>query len=810
MDSNLGVVLNVVFTVLMLILAWVDLKTFKTQNHRDFKSIIMSMGVLGTFVGIFVGLMGFNASNVEESIPILLEGLKVAFYTSIAGMGIAIMLAIIQKLKSTKSNFTNSTEYFMHQAQNLDTLIYLQELQKLDSLLQIQTQIQENISAQKNTEQNRLDIQVQHFNMLENILANGFENVQKDLKQAVSELAKGASEGLIDALSSVIKDFNTRLSEQFGNNFKEFNEAIEKMLVWQRDYQETINKSQEILREVFELMQSTASTLDSIAQRNQEVMSFYNDLKIFLEETKNTSQDIQESLKPLSILKDDAKESIVCVKNLFENALNNMNILSQVLRTAFGESEKILEQRIEHLQQDAHEALKNLNQNLNAHSEILHNHISDNSNTLKESFVHLGEHFKQFSKSLNGEITDMYENAHSQMKQNSMIFTQSIENQSKNFKESIDTLQQVGEKSFVNLKEDIHNMYELGSKQLEGIAQKNTQFFEDSLVQSKKYLHEKNTLLQELFTGNIEQLSRNFKQISADVTSCIQTLQEQVKESNEHSRMIFAEHQKFMEEQQRITKEGVVAGANAMVKQNRSFLEGIGTQTKDFFTQSLKLWQNDQKEALNKIIDDHKRVTQSFEQLTQTFFSNLTSLSNGLHSGINEVKDSLKKMLHDLVLDLKEGSEKYNSNSLAIMESNIAHISQKIVSLQELSHRSMDVVAQEYLAQFKKLMDDSIHVPQEASMKILNEIEQLQKGIAANILTTNQGIASNKEEVRMIIENINTHIQNQLNSTQQVNESLCDSLQKLDKSLAELTKGFKSDYEWFLRRISDFMGTYRN
>lgn len=47
---------------------------------------LSTLGVLGTFFGITWGLMGFNADDLDNSIPILLGGLKTAFFTSLAGM----------------------------------------------------------------------------------------------------------------------------------------------------------------------------------------------------------------------------------------------------------------------------------------------------------------------------------------------------------------------------------------------------------------------------------------------------------------------------------------------------------------------------------------------------------------------------------------------------------------------------------------------------------------------------------------------------------------------------------------------------
>jgi hypothetical protein len=46
----------------------------KNKNHHAiFKSILVSTGVLGTFIGIFIGLLGFDSSSVVDSVPKLLE-----------------------------------------------------------------------------------------------------------------------------------------------------------------------------------------------------------------------------------------------------------------------------------------------------------------------------------------------------------------------------------------------------------------------------------------------------------------------------------------------------------------------------------------------------------------------------------------------------------------------------------------------------------------------------------------------------------------------------------------------------------------
>lgn len=91
--------INILFVIIIFILALLDIKTGK-----DFKSQIVSVGVLGTFVGIFIGLQGFNPADIVNSVNEILVGLKTAFFTSIVGMGVSTILSITQKLKGDSEN----------------------------------------------------------------------------------------------------------------------------------------------------------------------------------------------------------------------------------------------------------------------------------------------------------------------------------------------------------------------------------------------------------------------------------------------------------------------------------------------------------------------------------------------------------------------------------------------------------------------------------------------------------------------------------------------------------------------------------
>ena len=63
-----------------------------------FPTFVSTLGVIGTFYGITIGLLSFDTGNLDQSIPGLLDGLKTAFFTSLAGMiGSMILSGFISK-----------------------------------------------------------------------------------------------------------------------------------------------------------------------------------------------------------------------------------------------------------------------------------------------------------------------------------------------------------------------------------------------------------------------------------------------------------------------------------------------------------------------------------------------------------------------------------------------------------------------------------------------------------------------------------------------------------------------------------------
>ncbi|GAA3901906.1 hypothetical protein GCM10022228_10800 [Halomonas cibimaris] len=67
---------------------WLRSLTHYTPN------LLTSLGMLGTFVGIVIGLLHFDPDNIDDSISLLLGGLQTAFMTSLFGMTMTMVYKV--------------------------------------------------------------------------------------------------------------------------------------------------------------------------------------------------------------------------------------------------------------------------------------------------------------------------------------------------------------------------------------------------------------------------------------------------------------------------------------------------------------------------------------------------------------------------------------------------------------------------------------------------------------------------------------------------------------------------------------------
>lgn len=109
-------------------------KTIKENPFGDYEEprTAATLGVLGTFIGISVGLLNFDSSpeTMQQSVTNLLGGMRSAFVTSILGMTLSLFLKNLQA--KAQKNFVG--DVIKSDATISDLISYLQKSENKKSI----------------------------------------------------------------------------------------------------------------------------------------------------------------------------------------------------------------------------------------------------------------------------------------------------------------------------------------------------------------------------------------------------------------------------------------------------------------------------------------------------------------------------------------------------------------------------------------------------------------------------------------------------------------------------------------------------
>lgn len=262
----------------------ISLTVFELVKRRDCKSVIISLGILGTFLGIFCGLWKFDVYNIKESVPDLLRGLKLAFATSVIGMFIATSLSIIEK-------------FFLSDGESQDSNEILKNiLVKMSSFEGASKEVANKTSSIFDSLQGYRKESEDHF-----------KKMNESLEKAVETLSKGATEEIIKALEKVISDFNNNLTEQFGDNFKQLNESVKNMIVWQENYKSGIEQTEKNLRDTMSAIQANSEYMERLHNNYKDLGDMSGKLSQVIMKNQKQIENLENGLSSLEKIGKDAQ-----------------------------------------------------------------------------------------------------------------------------------------------------------------------------------------------------------------------------------------------------------------------------------------------------------------------------------------------------------------------------------------------------------------------------------------------------------------------------------------------------------------------
>ncbi len=383
-----GILIGVwtIFSIYYLAKAQKNPNSINTYILEAIPSVFPTIGIFCTFLGVFLGLLNFDTANIQQSIPNLLNGLKLAFIGSMLGIvGLFIfqkILAVVQKSIDSKNptdelaalrsvrvelesmrreNIENTkliTKIFAEvvsekvnvpmalltqqirelrentnkNAQNLESAFSkLHESQKNDDnkiLVELVGLRQEQGASSKKSAENTGQI-ISAMSSNNELIRNKFDEFSELLKKNNTEALVHVMEAATEQFNAQMKDLINRLIQE---NFQELNNSVKSLNEWQKENKKQIESLTNQYTVVYETFQITSNNLDNVAvnlgiltKDEGKLNQLVKELQqVMIEDGKFTqiTDKITETVETLNFMTDEFKETTQKLNNWVRSQMN--------------------------------------------------------------------------------------------------------------------------------------------------------------------------------------------------------------------------------------------------------------------------------------------------------------------------------------------------------------------------------------------------------------------------------------------------------------------------------------------------------
>ena len=369
-------------------------------------ALILSTGIFGTFWGIYIALapLDFSPQAINESIEELLNGMTVAFLTSLLGLGgsiafrlVAVILPvskqaqvapedqeIISQLREIRKAIAGDddssivTQIQKLRDENRDGFKSLDELTGTikDVLEQMASKDQETISqlneirkAIAGDDDSSIVTQIQKlrdenrdgFKSLDELSSTIKDALVKSLENLIDEIRNVIVEDLQKSMNKLIDQIEKALIEQFGKTFVEFNQAVQALKKWQEDHRRQVEQ----LTDAFN---QTARGIERIRSDCESIPAAMKELNEFLQQAKDQLEELDARLAAFADMKEKAEQSLPVIKKHLDaigeelsDSANGLRGVKQALQDT--------QQNIQNASNEFTQHMENIKQHLETRSE---------------------------------------------------------------------------------------------------------------------------------------------------------------------------------------------------------------------------------------------------------------------------------------------------------------------------------------------------------------------------------------------------------------------------------------------------------
>lgn len=310
-----------------------------TTIHRNelnqVAGMLTGLGILGTFIGLSLGLQNFNTGTTQEmanSIEPLMNGIKVAFHTSIYGMVFSLVFNLIYKKKlydadvAVDSFTTAFRKYVLPDTTNdgMNRLIDFQR-EQLGAFEEMSVRIGRELSDIITPQFDRLNDTIVSFEKmatreqgeaLQQVVDAFIAEMNKSLSGSFTQIIKTVDEDyqLQKNNADMMQDIMSAADRNFGN-LNAVNVEAEKLISTLNTYSGSINSIQTEIK----------STVDRVSVENSEILEFLQKEQAILAKQEKMIYEFKNSIDSLTTYAMDSSDQITDAVGYLRKAVDRLD-----------------------------------------------------------------------------------------------------------------------------------------------------------------------------------------------------------------------------------------------------------------------------------------------------------------------------------------------------------------------------------------------------------------------------------------------------------------------------------------------------
>lgn len=415
--------------------------------------IFLSMGIVGTFVGIAFGVsqvhVNGGSSVMQDGISSLLTGMKVKFASSIVG----VLLSLIWQLIDKGIFYPKLTNAFGSIRQQLDEAFPTQDQSTL------------LFSMDQRQEKQMQDFQSFLSDVLIPNMVNGVaDSIQKSLapqmertERMMTDLMQTTTLNQSEGMQQMVNQFVTQLNELTGDHMKNLGAALNNTVEWQKKVHEEmgalVQSMQESAAGQSAMVDKTTLLTEQIHNYTEQITDYQTVLEKTVSELNDTTEKNSELQKVTADLLDKMTEERNTFNGYFESHMNTLkdnvdSIVNQTeLQVNFQQRLEENLQRISIITQSqqtlavtlSHQA--ELSQRSNQELELIFDkftnnnaefvHIQGDMQSLMKDIQHEREVVESISTRVQDQLTEQLESMDQRVEQLQQVWTSASESMSK-------------------------------------------------------------------------------------------------------------------------------------------------------------------------------------------------------------------------------------------------------------------------------------------------------------------------------------------------------------------------------------------